>query len=284
MLARSAHASIGACRARWLSGIGSRWLEESNNLVRWAQVYKDHGWVHLPWGFLDEAACQREAAYARQQVAERKAFHSTESHTIYQEEQDPGLPPDHCRNALQMSEKHIVDYAKLEDTSPVKQLYNNVRFRQMISEIVGLPELHLSSCAFNAAYVNVFETGHGLGWHFDRSEFGVNLVLSSPSDGAEFEFHHHTRSDEELQSFKKVSEVLAQGSAHPEVSKPAAVQPGDVVIFNGRLNMHRVTPVRGSSPRTNAIFTFEKQPGAKGNAYMLQKFFGRSLEEQAAYM
>lgn len=240
--------------------------------------------MHLPWGFLDEAACQREAVYARQQVANRKAFHSTETHTIYQEEQDPGLPPDHCRNALQISQKHIVDYARLERTSPVKRLYQDVRFRQMISEIVGLPDLYLSSCPFNAAYVNVYETGHGLGWHFDRSEFGVNLVLASPRNGAVFEYHRSTRSDGDLESFDKVSEVLAQGSAHPEVVEVAAAQPGDVVIFNGRLNMHRVTPVRGPNPRINAIFTFEKQPDAKGNAYMLQKFFGRTLEEQAAYM
>jgi len=273
-----------ACQVRRFSGIGTRWVEESKNLAPVIQVYKQQGWVHLPWGFLDEAACLQEASFARRYVAEGKAFHSTESHTCYQEEQDPSFPPDHCRNALQVSEKLIVDYAKLEGTSPVKLLYQDLRFRRMISEIVGLPDLHLSACPFNAAYMNVFEDGHGLGWHFDRSEFGVNLILSAPSGGADFEFHYHTRSEEDLFSYGKVSEVLDAGSSHPEVTKPVDVKPGDVVIFNGRLNMHRVTPVKGADPRVNAIFTFEKQPGARGNAYMLKKFFGRTLKEQEAHM
>ena len=110
------------------------------------------------------------------------------------------------------------------------------------------------------------------------------MVLASPSEGADFEFHNGTRSENDLESYDKVSEILTQGTLHPEVLKPVDVKPGDVIIFNGRLNMHRVTPVIGSHPRVNAIFTFEKYPGARGNAYMLQKFFGRTLAEQRAHM
>lgn len=45
--------------------------------------------------------------------------------------------------------------------------------------VVGIPELHLSICPFNSAMYNGYYDGDGLGWHFDRSEFGVNLVLQA---------------------------------------------------------------------------------------------------------
>ena len=59
------------------------------------------------------------------------------------------------------------------------------------------------------------------------------------------------------------------------------VGPGSLVIFSGRESLHRVTPV-GEGTRMNAIFTFEKEAGARPNSYSLQKFFGRTAEEQGA--
>ena len=45
--------------------------------------------------------------------------------------------------------------------------------------------------------------------------------------------------------------------------------------------MHRVTPVIGEPSRINAIFTYEKEPGAMGTDYVLRKFFGRTAEDQS---
>eukprot|EP00971_Amphidinium_carterae_P113718 2253368-Amphidinium_carterae.1 len=117
--------------------------------------------------------------------------------------------------------------------------------------------------------------GHGLGWHFDRSEFGVSLLLVQPRAGGQLEYHKDTRNEADLWSYAKVQDVLAAGSAHPEVSVAREVEPGDIVIFNGKMSMHRVLPVSGCQPRINAILTYEREPNAKLNAYSLRKFFGR---------
>lgn len=42
--------------------------------------------------------------------------------------------------------------------------------------------------------------------------------------------------------------------------------------------------MRGPTPRVNAILTYEKRPGQLANPYSLQKFFGRTAEEQRAHL
>ena len=39
--------------------------------------------------------------------------------------------------------------------------------------------------------------GDGLGWHFDRGSFGVNLVIQQPLEGGNFEYHPNTRTTED---------------------------------------------------------------------------------------
>ena len=103
----------------------------------------------------------------------------------------------------------------------------------------------------------------------------MNLVLQSPGTGGAFEFHHNTRTEDDLYSFDKVKEILKGGTAHAEVDVADYLHGGSLVIFSGRLSMHRVAPVTGKPSRINAILTYEKAPGQKPHAYTLHKFFGR---------
>ena len=191
--------------------------------------------------------------------------------------------------------------------------------------------LYVSGCPYNAAYYNVYNVGDGLGWHFDRSEFGVNIELEIPTathrdggsgdcvnrktidGGGQFEISLHTRSNENPWNFHKVQDVLRESStaasstASSSCSKtsssstttptmiqtiqyPTIVGPGSLVIFSGKYNLHRVTPVVGVDDdddddgklsgnirrrRVNAILTYERTPNVKTNPYSLRKFFGR---------
>ena len=147
---------------------------------------------------------------------------------------------------------------------------------------------------------NGYYDGDGLGWHFDRSEFGVNLVLQEPEAGGCFEYHRLTRSEEDLWAYSAVDGVLraAAQQEQAQVQQAQQAQPaapggaervdglaaGSLVFFAGRLSLHRVSPVRGPTPRVNAILTFEKRPGQLANPYSLQKFFGRTAKEQRAHL
>jgi len=61
---------------------------------------------------------------------------------------------------------------------------------------------------------------------------------------------------------------------HPYISV-GNFQPGSLVIFNGRDNLHRVSRVFGDIPRINVILTFENKSQKRSSAYTLEKFFGR---------
>lgn len=277
----SEHARHGA--RRWVSATpepspGRAWWENAAlNLDPIRRLYQEKGFVHLRWAFLDVAACREVADEAlRARGDSDVVYHSYHSHTVYQEDPDPSLPLVHCRNAMQASEKYIIDFKRLPDRSPVRALYFDERLLRLVQDIVGIQELHLSGDPYNSAYLNIFEEGHGLGWHFDSSEFGVNLLLSPPQVGGCFEIHKGTRTPEEPRAYDAVSAVLEQGSQHPEVHVVDDCGPGDLVIFSGRWNMHRVTPVSGTMPRVNAIFTYEKDADVRASPYTLRTFFGRT--------
>ena len=164
--------------------------------------YVANGWCHVPM-FLPRATCDELRAEAVGLLESEHAFASSDEHTVYQEEADPRLPPDHARNRLMQSKKRIVDYARIPPQSALRALYTAPQLRGFVQAVVGVPSLHLSACPFNAAMVrphsapsfrracsrracgsrqyNGYYDTDGLGWHFDRSEFGVNLVLQAAS-------------------------------------------------------------------------------------------------------
>jgi len=243
---------------------------------------------------------------ATQLLQQRNAFYSTEDHTVYQEPFDEQFAKNHPRNARQKSSKWIIDYNRMEQSSsPLVQLYTSPHVQAFISYIVRPPPddhgsfcsksttmedfvLYESGCQYNAAYYNIYEPGDGLGWHFDRSEFGINLELQPAVQGGDFELCWNTRSntrnekddDDDAWAFDKVQTILKESSISEcslaqRIDKPP-VGPGSLVIFSGSRNLHRVTPVNATStPRINAIMTYETQPNQKPNAYSLSKFFGR---------
>ena len=213
------------------------------------------------------------------------AFLSTESHTVHQEEHDPNFPDHHPRNALQQSSKFILDYDTLPSHSPLRNLYAREDLRKFIESVVldYLPanaaggKLHFSACDYNAAYYNIYREGHGLGWHFDRSAFGVNLILKMPScvpggAGGEFEWCAHTRSSltgGDPWEFDRVGAILSEKASDDDEVATVNVSPGSLVIFAGIESLHRVTPVicnqnieemNQTVERINAILTYETEP------------------------
>jgi len=239
-------------------------------------TYRKNGWLHIP-AFLDEATTNALLAEASPLLDNQQTcFSSRDSHNVYQEEDDSRYDADHVRNRLHDSSKRIVDFERLNVSSPLRRVYNDPKLLELVRRCTGLEQLYTSACPYNAAYYNRYDEGDGLGWHFDNSQFGVNLVLQMPIAGGTFEFHKDTRSEEDRYSFQRVSDVLEGLSTG--VVRVDDVKPGSLILFNGRNSLHRVSPVIGSRARINAILTYEQSPGKRLSAYSLSKFFGRSLE------
>ncbi|CAB9529986.1 expressed unknown protein (Partial), partial [Seminavis robusta] len=210
----------------------------------------------------------------------------TEDHTVYQEPNDSSFAQDHPRNALQRSSKWIIDFDRIDqESSPLAILYKSPELKAFVSYVVRSDSeikddtLYTSGCPYNAAYYNLYEPNDGLGWHFDKSQFGVNLELQPGELGGDFELCWNTREDDSAWCFDKVQNVLdVSDDAHSPVAQriqDPPVGPGSLVFFAGARNLHRVTPVVSQKPRINAIMTFETQPNQRPNAYSLKKFFGR---------
>jgi hypothetical protein len=222
------------------------------------------------------------------------SFYSTESHTVYQADPIPALGPAHARNLIQSSSKRIADLATCggPTDSLLGRLYARPSLRELVRVCAGLPRLHLSACPFNAAYYNAYAPGDGLGWHFDRSAFGVCVVLQSPGAGGRFEFHHNTRdaaagteagagagaSDAKSEAeFRRVEAIVSWADRRGVVAVEGT-GPGSLVVFAGRESLHRVSPVTAAPPRINAILTYEALPGQRPGPYSLARFFGRTAD------
>lgn len=236
-----------------------------------------HGYAHIP-NFVNPSTFEAEARSLLP-----SSFRSTQTHTIFQEDVDPSLAPSHIRNLHVKSSKLIVDAAKLPPSSPLSSLYRRPEFLDLIRRVVGAKELHLSADEYNGCYYNVYTAGDGLGWHFDNSLFGVNLILSSPEGGGgDFEIDaEKTRGEgyDDDDDYAVVYSNVADAVGGRRKTRKPNLEPGVLCIFAGRDSIHRVTPVEGGE-RVNAIFTFEKEKGVKMGEYGLKKFFGRGNENR----
>ena len=252
------------------------------------RIYLDRGFVHLP-SLVDLPTVESLVGECMRCVRSGATYFSSEDHNPYLKDDDPTLSCTHPRNRPMASSKTIVDYSRAGSNSVLSELYRSELMLDLIQAIVS-PEqqLYRAPCPISSAYYNVFEEGNGLGWHYDNSEFGVNLVLQMAggggvSGGGEFEFHLNTRSKDDPDSFGSTERILDSGcpSTDQYVQLAHDLGPGSLVVFSGRHSLHRVTPVLpGVSPRINIIFTYEKEQGAMANDYVLRKFFGRTADDQ----
>ena len=133
-------------------------------------------------------------------------------------------------------------------------------------------EVYKSGCIHNAAYYNIYNINDELGWHFDRSTFGINLILQKSGEGGEFEYYHNTRSNEDMYSFNNVNNIINNNTNNNNTINE--LNAGSLVIFAGKYSLHRVSKVIQNPVRINAILTFEKDPNVKTSKYTLKKFFG----------
>lgn len=242
----------------------------------------EKGYCHIPY-FIPHNLARHLAAEALN--LRGSAFESTQQHTIYQEAIDLSYPLTHPRNLQVSSRKLIIDNAKIPPSSLLNSIYKSRELKNLVQQLVQplLPSprspLYLSSDPYNSCYYNIYrgETRDGLGYHFDRSHFGVNLVLQSPEAGGAFEIDSsHTRDASSPESslrygFERVKKVL---EGELPLQSVGGMEAGSLCVFAGVNSLHRVKEVTGGE-RVNAIFTFEKEEGARMNAYGRKKFFGR---------
>lgn len=116
------------------------------------------------------------------------------------------------------------------------------------------------------------EEGEGFPWHFDTNNFTITLAIQSSEEGGLFEYAPNIRAEGE--NSPAVRAVLDGTS---DLVRSLVLEPGDLQIFKGRYSLHRVTALRGATPRYVAIFSYVEQLDMVGAPERAKQLYGRVL-------
>ena len=198
------------------------------------------------------------------------AFHHTQQHNIYFDKSIP-LPPGHGALAPMTSSNHTVACDRLAGTA-IRSVYEWPPLAEFLAAVLDKPRLYLM--ADPLARLNVMEYGLGdqLGWHFDRAQFSVTLLLQAAEAGGVFQYRRNLRSAEDP-NYDGVGRLLA---GEDNEVRELALAPGTLNVFAGRYAAHRVTPVGGGRPRLMAVLSFMEEPDVTFSAEDRIQFYGRA--------
>ena len=143
---------------------------------------------------------------------------------------------------------------------------------RFLAALFGKPAL--SPMADPLACLNVmsYSPADGLGWHFDRAEFTVTLLLRAAGAGGVFQYRRNLRSADDP-NHAGVVRLLHGEDAHVAVLHLA---PGTLNVFVGLRSPHRVTPVTALPSRLIAVLSFMERPDVTFPAVDRRRFYGRA--------
>ena len=152
-----------------------------------------------------------------------------------------------------LAQQRVLGFHQFEGSSAIRRLFHWPPILAFVREVMALP-LHLSADPYNRLHSQRYVPGDELGWHHDKSEFFFNIMLQPADRGGCFQYVRDSLGNDQL-----VDSVLRGGA---EEVADVEIRAGSVVIFKGRENLHRVTPIQeGGVDRISVIFNFAAEEG-----------------------
>jgi hypothetical protein len=209
------------------------------------------------------------------------AHHQDVQGTPYLELPDESAWPEgHPRRTWDRSSVHTVAYDRFDPaTSGLRALFEWDELLDLVSAILGRAPLHRYADPLGAMNLAVMHEGDQLGWHFDQTDFVVSLAIQSSDGGGHFENVQRLRWDDADpgaidERYDEVASVLA-GEADDRVTT-VPMEPGTLMLFEGRWSLHRVSPVTGDTPRHVALFGYDTKPGTMSSELLKLIRYGRA--------
>lgn len=199
------------------------------------------------------------------------AYHSVATGTPYLEIPDPSWPEDHARRIFDHTSVGVVAYDQFPPDSAMRQLYEWPPLMDFICAALGKERLYHYADPFGALNLAVMGDGERLHWHFDQTDFVTSIALRAAEQGGDFEYVPLIRSASD-QNYPAVRRLL-KGSDENVVR--VAMQPGTLLLFEGRNSIHRVTPIRGSTTRLVALLAYDTKPGTRSSKLLQRSRYGR---------
>jgi hypothetical protein len=192
--------------------------------------------------------------------------------TAYLEFPDFTLPADHPRLHFADYRVRAVAYDITPRTSSLRLLYEWDPMKDLIEAILDRGSLFRYADPFGALNLAVMAEGDLLQWHFDQTDFVVSLAIQSAAAGGDFEVVPRLRSVDD-EHYDEVSAVLAGDRSRVET---LPMQPGTLLVFEGRHSLHRVSPIQGSRLRHVGLLAYDTKPGTIGSDLLRQDRYGRT--------
>jgi hypothetical protein len=212
------------------------------------------GAANLP-GFLAPAAAARLAQEAIR--LEPLAYRKNKTRNAYFTPDDPALPEDDPRRrffpiALAQAAGDVIP-----PESGIARLYASDALTELVRRALDLPRLYRRADIFQNLNLIFLADGGVQPWHYDQNQFSVTLLLQAAEQGGDFEFVPNLRAPDD-ERFAEVGRLFR--GEHPGIIRPPRAA-GTLTLFRGEHSMHRVTTVRGGTPRITAIFAYDEEPG-----------------------
>lgn len=176
------------------------------------------------------------------------------------------------RTALTFVGEHLIP-----DSSFLRELYNWPPMMEFIAQVLQLPQLYRRNDRLSGVNYTVMNEGDEQSWHYDEAHFITTILLQSSEGGGAFEYVRNLRDDSE-DDLKGVKMALA--GTHPNQIS-LKVEPGTLLLFEGRYAFHRATPIEGKRRRCLALLAFDQQPGNTINDDLAEVFYGRRVSDAA---
>ncbi len=190
----------------------------------------------------------------------------------YFTQDDPTLPPDHPKRQFFDRSNSFIPADNFAPDGALRAVYNDPSFSPFIRDCLQETAFFPYADPLADVIVNMAEAGNGFPWHFDTNNFTVTIAIQNADGGGDFEYAANIRANGE--DFDAVREVL---SATSDRVTTLHLEPGDLQIFRGRYSLHRVTPLRGSTRRYVAIFSYVDQPDMVATPERCKQLYGRAL-------
>ena len=203
-----------------------------------------------------------------------RAFYEPKTHNAYLAPDDDDFAASHPRNRKQQTDSATLAYDFIAEDSLLERIYRWPPLRSFIAETLGYDELYAYADPLAAVNVLVYPPGTRTGWHFDNAHFVVTLMLKPAQRGGVYEYAPFIRSSDD-DNYPAIDAVLEGDTENVHALEQGA---GDLVVFQGRYTLHRVTEVTGDSPRLVAVLSYDVHPGKTLTPHTQRTFYGRSHE------
>lgn len=201
-----------------------------------------------------------------------KAFYKPKNHNSYLAPTDPSFPASHPRNRQQLTNSATLAYDFIPREGMLERIYRWPPLRNFIARTLEMEALHPYADELAAVNVLVYPPGTQTGWHFDNAHFVVTLMLRQARQGGAYEYVPFIRTPDD-DNYSEIEAVLDGKMGTVHTLEQSA---GDLVVFQGRYTLHRVTEVYGSEPRVIAVLAYDAKPGTELTPHTRKMFYGRA--------